>query len=218
VTTKAGGVQVPAGQAIEAESFRLIEEELPDHGFAPGPWRVVRRMVHATADLDFARRAVATAGAVEAGAAALSRGAPIVCDVRMIAAGLSADRLTRAGVRVHCLLGDPEVAPRAKEAGITRSAEAMRLAMRRGLLDGAIVAIGNAPTALFELIRLVRDEGARPALVVAVPVGFVGAAESKEAALALAVPHLVVRGRKGGTPAAVAALHALLDLAAEVAR
>ena len=91
----------------------------------------------------------------------------------------------------------------------------MRLAHRRGLLDGAVVAIGNAPTALFELVRLVRDEGARPALVVGVPVGFVGAAESKEAALALAVPHLVVRGRKGGTPAAVAALHALLDLAAE---
>jgi precorrin-8X/cobalt-precorrin-8 methylmutase len=210
--------QVPAGQAIEAESFRIIEAELPDHGFAPGSWRVVRRMVHATADLDFARNAVLSAGAVEAGAAALARGAPIVCDVRMIAAGLSSERLARHGVVVHCLLSDPEVAGRAREAGITRSAEAIRLAHRRGLLAGAVVAVGNAPTALFELVRLVRDEGARPALVVGVPVGFVGAAESKEAALALAVPHLVVRGRKGGTPAAVAALHALLDLAAEVGR
>lgn len=210
--------QVPAGRAIEEESFRLIEAELPDHGFAPGPWRVVRRMVHATADLDFARNAVVTQGAVEAGAAALARGAPIVCDVRMIAAGLSAERLSRLGVKVHCLLSDPEVAARAREAGITRSAEAMQLAMRRGLLDGAVVAVGNAPTALFEVIRLVREAGARPALVVGVPVGFVGAAESKEAALALAVPHLVVRGRKGGTPAAVAALHALLDLASEAGR
>lgn len=207
--------QVPAGQAIERESFRIIEAELPDHGFAPGPWRVVRRMVHATADLDFARLAVVAAGAVEAGAAALARGAPIVCDVRMIVAGLSTERLTRLGVNVYCLLSDPEVAARAQEAGITRTAAAMRLVHRRALLDGAVVAIGNAPTALFELIRLVREEGARPALVVGVPVGFVGAAESKEAALSLPVPHLVVRGRKGGTPAAVAALHALLDLAAE---
>jgi precorrin-8X/cobalt-precorrin-8 methylmutase len=210
--------QVPAGHAIEAESFRIIEAELPDHGFAAGPWRVVRRMVHATADLEFARTAVAAPGAVEAGARALARGAPIVCDVRMIAAGLSGERLGRLGVKVHCLLSEPELAARAREAGITRSAAAMRLAHQRGLLDGAVVAIGNAPTALFELIRMVRDEGARPALVVGVPVGFVGAAESKEAALALPVPHLVVRGRKGGTPAAVAALHALLDLAAEVAR
>jgi precorrin-8X/cobalt-precorrin-8 methylmutase len=175
-------------------------------------------MVHATADLDFARNAVADASAVQAGAEALARGAPIVCDVRMIAAGLSTERLARFGVKVHCLLADPEVAAAARAAGITRSAEAMRLAHRRGLIDGAVVAIGNAPTALFELLRLVREAGARPALVVGVPVGFVGAAESKEAALGLSVPHLVVRGRKGGTPAAVAALHALLDLAAEVAR
>jgi precorrin-8X/cobalt-precorrin-8 methylmutase len=207
--------QVPAGQAIERESFRIIEAELPDHGFAPGPWRVVRRMVHATADLDFARNAVVGAGAVEAGAAALAHGASILCDVRMIVAGLSAERLTRLGVNVHCLLSDPEVAARAREAGITRAAAAMQLAHRRALLDGAVVAIGNAPTALFEVIRLVLEEGARPALVVGIPVGFVGAAESKEAALSLPVPHLVVRGRKGGTPAAVAALHALLDLAAE---
>jgi precorrin-8X/cobalt-precorrin-8 methylmutase len=210
--------QVPAGQAIEAESFRIIEAELPDHGFAPGPWRVVRRMVHATADLDFARNAILSTGATEAGALALSRGAPIVCDVRMIVAGLSAERLARHGVKVHCLLSEPEVAACAREAGTTRSAEAMRLAHRRGLLAGAVVAVGNAPTALFELVRLVREEGARPALVVGVPVGFVGAAESKEAALSLGISHLVVRGRKGGTPAAVAALHALLDLAAEVGR
>lgn len=213
-----GSAQVPAGLGIGAESFRIIEAELPAHGFAEGPWRVVRRMVHATADLDFARNAVVAPGAVERGAAALAAGAPIVCDVRMIAAGLSAERLTRFGVKVHCLLSEPEVVEGARRAGLTRSAEAMRLAHRRGLLDGAVVAIGNAPTALFEIIRLVRDEGARPALVVGVPVGFVGAAESKEAALGLAVPHLVVRGRKGGTPAAVAALHALLDLAAEAKR
>jgi precorrin-8X/cobalt-precorrin-8 methylmutase len=210
--------QVPAGQAIEAESFRLIEAELGGHGLAPAAWRVVRRMVHATADLDFARGAVVPAGAVEAGAAALARGGAIVCDVRMLAAGLSAERLARAGAAVHCFVGDADVAAAARAGGRTRAAEAMRKAQRLGLLDGAVIAVGNAPTALLEVIRLVGEEGARPALVVGVPVGFVGAAESKEAALALGVPHLVVRGRKGGTPAAVAALHALLDLAAEVGR
>ena len=205
--------QVPAGRAIEDESFRIIDAEAGAHGFAPDAWRVVRRMVHATADLDFARNAVLHPAAVESGTAALARGAPIVCDVRMIVAGLSRDRLARAGCATHCFVADADVADAARAGGTTRAAEAMRKAHRMGLLDGAVLAIGNAPTALFEAIRLVRDEGARPALVVAVPVGFVGAAESKEAALALRVPLLVVRGRKGGTPAAVAAVHALFDLA-----
>jgi len=207
--------QVPAGRAIEDESFRIIDAEAGAHGFSPDAWRIVRRMVHATADLDFARNAVLHPRAVAAGTAALARGCPIVCDVRMIVAGLSAERLARTGCGAYCFVSDADVADSARADGTTRSTAAMRKAHRSGLLDGAVIAVGNAPTALFEAIRLVREEGVRPALVVAVPVGFVGAAESKEAALGLEVPHLVVRGRKGGTPAAVAALHALLDLALE---
>ncbi len=206
---------VPAGRAIEDESFRIIDAEAGAHGFPSDAWRVVRRMVHATADLDFARNAVLHPAAVASGTASLARGCAVVCDVRMIVAGLSRERLGRAGCAAHCFVADADVNEGARARGTTRSAEAMRKAHRLGLLEGAVVAIGNAPTALFEAIRLVREEGARPALVVAVPVGFVGAAESKEAALALEVPHLVVRGRKGGTPAAVAAVHALLDLALE---
>jgi precorrin-8X/cobalt-precorrin-8 methylmutase len=167
---------------------------------------VVRRVVHATADFEFTRTLELHARAVDAGVAAIRAGAPIVSDVRMIAAGLP-----RLGIR--CLIGDEDVGAAARERGTTRSAEAMRKAGRLGLLHGGVVAIGNAPTALGEVQRLVEEEGACPALVVAVPVGFVGAADSKEAALRLPVPWIVARGRKGGTPVAVATLNALAILA-----
>jgi precorrin-8X/cobalt-precorrin-8 methylmutase len=128
----------------------------------------------------------------------------------MIAAGLP--RLD-----VRCFIGDEDVGVEARAGGITRAAAAMRKAARAGLLDGGVVAIGNAPTALFELLRLVAEGAVCPALVVGVPVGFVGAAESKEAARGLAVPWIVARGRKGGTPVAVAILNALAILGSEVA-
>lgn len=199
---------VPAGRRIEDESFAIIEREAGPHGLAPREWAVVRRVIHATADFDFLRSLALQAEAVEAGVAALRARAPVVADVRMIAAGLP-----RLGVRVF--IGDEDVGAAARERGTTRAAEAMRKAFRLGLLEGAVVAVGNAPTALAEVQRLVEEEGARPALVVAAPVGFVGAAESKEAALRLAVPWIVARGRKGGTPVAVAAVNALAILAEE---
>lgn len=199
---------VPAGRRIEDESFAIIEREAGPHGLAPQDWAVVRRVIHATADFDFLRSLALHAEAVEAGVAALRARAPVVADVRMIAAGLP-----RLGVRVF--IGDEDVGAAARERGTTRAAEAMQKAFRLGLLEGAVVAVGNAPTALAEVQRLVEEEGARPALVVAAPVGFVGAAESKEAALRLAVPWIVARGRKGGTPVAVAAVNALAILAEE---
>ncbi len=205
------------GRRIEEASFALIDAEAGPHGFGPEEWQVVRRVIHATADFDFARALVFGGGAVAAGVAALRAGAAVLADVRMIAAGLSRPRLASFGCEVRCFIGDADVIDAARASGGTRAAEAMRKAHRLGLLDGAVVAVGNAPTALAELQRLV-EEGARPALVVAAPVGFVGAAEAKEAALALPVPHLVARGRKGGTPVAVAAVHALLSLAAGGAR
>lgn len=199
---------VPAGRRIEDESFAIIEREAGPHGLDPREWAVVRRVIHATADFDFLRTLALHAEAVEAGVAALRARTPVVADVRMIAAGLP-----RLGVRAF--IGDEDVGAAARERGTTRAAEAMRKAFRLGLLEGAVVAVGNAPTALAEVQRLVEEEGARPALVVAAPVGFVGAAESKEAALRLAVPWIVARGRKGGTPVAVAALNALAILAEE---
>lgn len=205
------------GRRIEEASFALIDAEAGPHSNGPEEWQVVRRVIHATADFDFARTLAFGGGAVTAGVAALRAGAPVLADVRMIAAGLSRERLAAFGCAVHCFIGDAEVIAAARASGGTRAAEAMRKARRLGLLEGAVVAVGNAPTALAELQRLV-EEGARPALVVAAPVGFVGAAEAKEAALALPVPRLVARGRKGGSPVAVAVVHALLSLAAGGAR
>jgi precorrin-8X/cobalt-precorrin-8 methylmutase len=199
---------VPAGRRIEEESFVIIDREVGPHPYSPRDWRVVQRVVHATADLDFARAMELHPAAVDAGVAALGAGAPVIADVRMIAAGLP-----RLGIR--CFIGDDDVGAAARERGTTRAAEAMRKAAREGILDGAVVAVGNAPTALAEVQRLVEEEGRRPALVVGVPVGFVGAAEAKEAARRLPVPWIVARGRKGGTPVAVATLNAIAILAEE---
>ncbi len=201
---------VAAGRRIEEESLAIIDREVEPHAFGAREWPVVRRVIHATADFEFARTLELHPAAVAVGIAALRARARIVADVRMIAAGLP--RLD-----VRCLIGDEDVGAEARVEGITRAAAAMRKAARLGLLDGGVVAIGNAPTALLELQRLVEARAARPALVVAVPVGFVGAAESKEAARSLPVPWIVARGRKGGTPVAVAVLNALAILGSEEA-
>jgi precorrin-8X/cobalt-precorrin-8 methylmutase len=204
------------GRAIEDKSFAIVDREAGLHSFAPDEWQVVRRVIHATADFEFKALMRFSPGAVRAGIAALQAGCPVVVDVKMIAAGVSEERLAAYGCRVHAFISDDDVIADAKTAGSTRAIEAMRKAHRLGLLDGAVIAIGNAPTALLEVVRLVVDEGVRPALVLGVPVGFVSAAESKEAALALPVPYIVAHGRKGGSPIAVAILHALLYLSAEV--
>jgi precorrin-8X/cobalt-precorrin-8 methylmutase len=204
------------GRSIEEGSFAIIDQEAGAHSYAADEWQVVRRIIHATADFEFKTLTAFSPGAIGAGMAALKRGCPVVVDVKMIAVGLNEDRLRSYGCAVHCFISDDDVIAAAKANNSTRAIEAMRKARRLGLLDGGIVAVGNAPTALLEVARLVRDEELRPALVIGVPVGFVSAAESKEAALALGVPHIVVRGRKGGSPIAVAIIHALLLLAAEV--
>jgi precorrin-8X/cobalt-precorrin-8 methylmutase len=201
---------VAAGHRIEEESLAIIDREAGAHGFGAREWPIVRRVIHATADFEFARTLELHPVAVDAGIAALRARSPVLADVRMIAAGLP-----RLGV--ECLIGDEDVGVAARAAGITRAAAAMRKAAGLGLLDGGVVAVGNAPTALAEVQRLVEREGARPALVVAVPVGFVGAAEAKEAARRLPVPWILARGRKGGTPVAVAVLNALAILAEDEA-
>jgi len=132
----------------------------------------------------------------------------------MICVGLSAPRLAHFGMRPHQFISDANVIEAAKAEDTTRAVQAMRKAKRQGLLDGAIVGIGNAPTALIEIVRLIVEEGVRPALVVGMPVGFVSAAESKDMMAQLQhVPWIVIRGRKGGSTLVVAALHALLALA-----
>jgi precorrin-8X/cobalt-precorrin-8 methylmutase len=204
------------GRRIEEGSFTIIDAEAGPHDFAPDEWQVVRRVIHATADFEFKTLTRFRGGAIAAGVAALRAGCPILVDVKMIDVGLNADRLAAYGCRVHCFISDADVIAAAQASNGTRAAEAMRKAKSRGLLDGAIVAVGNAPTALLEVARLVREEGARPALVVGVPVGFVSAAESKDAIAEIDVPSIVTRGRKGGSTIAVAVIHALLMLSAEV--
>ncbi len=211
-----GALLTAAGATIEGASFATIDSEADPHGYDPDQWTLVRRLIHASGDFDFNGLTCFHPGAVAAGVAALRAGAPILCDVEMIRAGLSRVRLDELGVAAHQLIDRPEVIALARAEGTTRAVQAIRLAHREGLLDRALVGIGNAPTALLELIRLVREDGACPALVVGMPVGFVSAAESKESLAGLeSVPWILTRGRKGGSTLVVAALHALMILAIE---
>ena len=204
-----------AGRAIEHDSFAVIDREVGPHAYSLDQWPVVRRMIHANADFDFNGLTDFHPAAVDAGVAAIvSRATRVVADVEMICVGLSAPRLGHFGMRTHQFISDTDVIETAKDQATTRAVQAMRKAHSLGLIDGAIVGIGNAPTALIEIVRLIHEEGARPALVVGMPVGFVSAAESKDLmALETEVPWVVIRGRKGGSTLVVAAIHALLGLA-----
>lgn len=204
-----------AGQVIEHDSFAIIDAEVGPHTYTEGQWPIVRRMIHANADFDFNGLTDFHVDAVEAGVQAMLKGGtPVVADVEMICSGLSQPRLGHFGMKPHQFISDPDVIETAKAEDTTRAVQAMRKAHRLGLLDNAIIGIGNAPTALIEVVRLIREEGVKPALVVGMPVGFVSAAESKDLMAKLTdVPWIVIRGRKGGSTLVVATLHALLSLA-----
>ncbi|KHG65921.1 precorrin-8X methylmutase [Thermus sp. 2.9] len=202
------------GRAIEEESFRVVDEEAGPHSFSELEWPIVRRMIHATADFEYKELTRFSPKAVEAGLKALMAGARILVDARMIACGLNPERLRLFGNEVVELLSHPEVVERAKATGGTRAEAAVRYAEERGLLEGAIVGVGNAPTFLLALVEAVR-RGAQPALVLGMPVGFVNVLEAKRALMEAPVPWIVTEGRKGGSTLVVAALHALLRLAAD---
>jgi precorrin-8X/cobalt-precorrin-8 methylmutase len=204
-----------AGAAIEHDSFDIIDREVEHHAYTAEQWPLVRRMIHATADFEFNGLARFHPDAMRAGLSAVLRGATtIVADVEMISVGLSPTRLKHFGLSVRQFISDADVIAQAKAENSTRAVQAMRKAHRLGLLDGSIVGIGNAPTALIEVVRLIREEGAKPALVIGMPVGFVSAAESKALLAAQQeVPWIITEGRKGGSTLVVAALHAFLSLA-----
>jgi precorrin-8X/cobalt-precorrin-8 methylmutase len=194
---------------IEERSMALIAPYLQGLDLDEAQTKVFSRIIHAAGDPDYANHIRIHPEAIGAAIEAIRRGADVFCDVEMVRTGINKKTLAQYGGQVQCLIADPAVAARAKELGITRSMAAFRSFGRR--LDGAIVAVGNAPTALFELFRLMEEEGIRPAVVIGVPVGFVGAAESK-AMLAekTLVPYITVLGNKGGSPIAAATFNALL--------
>ena len=203
---------VKAGQEIESESFRIIDEEMGEHCFPTGQWQILRRVIHTTGDFDFAQRIRFSPTALASGMEALRAGACIYADTRMIRAGLAPWRLEWFGNEVVTPVDCQESRELATRDGVTRTLAAFRNCGSG--MDHSVVAIGNAPTALQETVRLISKEGVRPALVIGVPVGFVQAEESKEALWQLQdAPVITVLGRKGGSSIAVAILHALLELA-----
>jgi precorrin-8X/cobalt-precorrin-8 methylmutase len=195
------------GAAIYRASFATIRAEADLDGFDDVLSRAVVRMIHACGMVDLAGDVEASPGFGAAATAALQAGAPVLCDTTMVAAGVTRSRLP-AGNDVVCTLGDPRVPAVARELGTTRTAAAMELWRNR--LEGSVVAVGNAPTALFRLLEMLAEGAPQPAAVVGVPVGFVGAVESKEAlADSGAAEYLIVRGRRGGSAIAAAAVNAL---------
>ena len=204
-----------AGRAIEHDSFTIIDAEVGPHDYTAEQWPLVRRMIHANADFDFNGLTKFHPEAMKAGlASVLKGGTPVVADTEMICVGLSKPRLAHFGMSTLHTISDADVIEKAHAEGTTRAVQAMRKAHRLGKLEGAIVAIGNAPTALIEVIRLIREEGVRPALIIGMPVGFVSAVESKDLLMTVnEVPWIAIQGRKGGSTLVVAAVHAVLGLA-----
>ena len=194
---------------IENRSMELIAPHLAELHLDERETKLYSRLIHASGDVGYAPITRVHPQAIDAAIAALKRGVDIYTDVEMVRTGINKKKLASFGGTVHCLVADPDVAARAKADGITRSMVAMRTFGKD--MDGSILAIGNAPTALFEVLRLVREEGIRPACIVGIPVGFVGAAESKaELAANDIVPYITVEGSKGGSPIAAAAVNALM--------
>jgi precorrin-8X/cobalt-precorrin-8 methylmutase len=197
------------GAEIYRRSFAIIRAEADLSRFSGAAERVVVRMIHACGMTDLPRDVDLSPEFTDAAEAALQRGAPILCDAKMVANGITRARLP-ASNEVICTLDDPRVPALAAELGNTRSATAMELWRER--LEGALVVFGNAPTALFHLLEMLDAGAPRPAAVIGIPVGFIGAAESKEAlARDGRVPHLVVHGRRGGSAMAAAAVNALAN-------
>jgi precorrin-8X/cobalt-precorrin-8 methylmutase len=200
------------GPAIYAESFATIRREADLSRVPPDAEKLAVRMIHGSGQPDLTDDLVIHPGLVPAARAALQSGAPILCDARMVATGITAGRLPAAN-EVHCFLNDPSVPALARRWNTTRTAAAV--SMWEPVLDGAVVAVGNAPTALFHLLEMLRDGAPRPAAIIGCPVGFVGAAESKEALISLSrdhgidIPFVTVRGRRGGSAMTSSALNAL---------
>ena len=198
--------------SIESRSMEIIETQLPELArLQAGEKEIVKRVVHTTGDVTIAGLLRIHPGAVEAGLAAIRAGKTVITDINMLKAGINAKRLALFGAAARCYIGDEDVAEEARRLGQTRAMVAMRKAAPE--MNGGIVAIGNAPTALFALGELIDRGEVAPALIVGTPVGFVGASESKEILTQMGVPYITIPGTRGGSAIAAAVVNALLYMA-----
>ena len=209
-------LQRVAPAEIEARSMEIIQSELGERTFPAEVLPVVKRVIHTTADFDYADNLVFSPGAVEQGIAAIQGGCTIVTDTQMARSGINKRVLERFGGEALCFMSDPDVAAEAKARGVTRAAVSMERAA--GLDRTLILALGNAPTALVRACELLEEGAMKPALIIGAPVGFVNVVESKELLLTEDVPYIVARGRKGGSNVAAAICNAMLYLASGNAR
>jgi len=195
-------------RAIEERSMEIIKEAIGELDCLPEEETIIKRIIHATADFEFARLIRIAPGVIKEARKSLQNGSKVVTDVSMVKAGVNKRIISSLGGEVRTYIGDKDVAIMAKKEGITRAMMAMRKAVKDK--DNRIFLIGNAPSALLELISLIREGQAEVDLIIGTPVGFVGAEESKEELLKTNLPYITVRGRKGGSPVAAAALNAIL--------
>ena len=198
---------------IEAKSFAIIDAEAGPHNFAPDEWKIVRRMIHTTADFEYMQMVRISNNAVAAGIKAIRNGCTVITDTNMAKTGIRKDLLAGFGSRCECLMADPRVAEQAKERGVTRARVAVEKAAH--MMENGIYVVGNAPTALLHLLDMINNKAANPALVVGLPVGFVNAAESKAALVETKIPYISNVGRKGGSNVAASVINALALIACD---
>tara|TARA_B100001013_G_scaffold142699_1_gene84296 strand:- start:3 stop:635 length:633 start_codon:yes stop_codon:yes gene_type:complete len=205
-------MQTRKGQSIEDESMKIIENEIGNHPYNEQEWPIVRRIIHSTADFDFARdnKIIFHKNAVQSGLDALKNGCSIIVDVNGIVGLMNKQNPKDFGNNVICNISEPSLMDAAKKEGKTRAQMSMRIAKED--MNGGIVVIGNAPTALLEVMEMVREGITKPALVIGIPVGFVSAVESKEELAKMDMPFITNQGRKGGSPCASAIVNALYKL------
>ena len=205
-------MQTRKGQSIEDESMQIIENEIGSHSYNEQEWPIVRRIIHSTADFDFARdnKIIFQKNAVQSGLDALKNGCSIIVDVNGIVGLMNKQNPKDFGNNVICNISEPSLIEEAKKENKTRAQMSMRIAKED--MNGGIVVIGNAPTALLEVMEMIREGITKPALVIGIPVGFVSAVESKEELAKMDIPFITNQGRKGGSPCASAIVNALYKL------
>jgi len=203
------------GQSIEDKSMEIIENEIGSHPYSKDEWPIVRRVIHSTADFDFARQnmIVFHKNAIPSGINALKNGCNIIVDVNGVIGGLNKENLKEFRNKAICNISEPKIVEEAKKLNKTRAQISMR--MTASEMNGGVVAIGNAPTALVEVIQMIRENVTQPALVIGIPVGFVCAVESKDELQTVDIPYITNKGRKGGSPCASAIVNALFKLVKE---